>query len=517
MAEEKRKISAPSICAHGMGLSLDVPAICIQRKRGLSFRGLGLAYSARKATFLGALRENDGVIKLWFRIERERKIFRTSLLIDVEDMRECACASHQGNIEGVAMERPLRYSTPEVPHGTPAGLGRAWHSKEYPRNDPDSSLPVPLWHQKDLFLASLVPSVSIVHGGKESRKRAASEINASDERRLKTPPSTPQFRQRGAQDRRWATSDDKDPFPEFKPTPPTAILQGMNTEIDSANAMMVERKARLNREFRCRNLTNDRVLNRNNHPTNRLLSLSLVDGVVNLTNIPETQQTTKRRNESQIAVWHPAQFKTFRKLAPLLSPEKPNCRKSRRRLSRDLRADDIAVSPSPSTRFYRFIRFVSRSTRGHRGRSMGFKCTSLRSLKSRSELGHKRQNLSAGLRKARNSHAYMCVSTMYGKGMAALRLSTTKLGNEPSRRPGLLPNKIYIRIRGMLLFILAPPYIILEASSSTHYHSYFSVIIPPQSAKSLIYCRSLTFQGIIHRGHVSAFFACLRKRLDRKV
>jgi len=22
------------------------------------------------------------------------------------------------------MERPLRYSTPEVPHGTPAGLGR---------------------------------------------------------------------------------------------------------------------------------------------------------------------------------------------------------------------------------------------------------------------------------------------------------------------------------------------------------------------------------------------------------
>jgi len=63
-----------------------------------------------------------------------------------------------------------------------------------------------------------------------------------------------------------------------------------------------------------------------------------------------------RRNESQIAVWHPAQFKAFsriargtgdegrnmgaegvkgicgairwppRKLAPLLSPEKPNCR-----------------------------------------------------------------------------------------------------------------------------------------------------------------------------------------------
>ncbi|KYN15356.1 hypothetical protein ALC57_12405 [Trachymyrmex cornetzi] len=79
------------------------------------------------------------------------------------------------------MERPLRYSTPEVPHGTPAGLGRAWHSIEHPRNDPDSSLPVPLWHQKDLFLVGPVPSVSIVHDGKESRKRAASEINASDE------------------------------------------------------------------------------------------------------------------------------------------------------------------------------------------------------------------------------------------------------------------------------------------------------------------------------------------------
>ncbi|KYN15357.1 hypothetical protein ALC57_12406 [Trachymyrmex cornetzi] len=81
MAEEKRKISAPSICAHGMGSSLDVLAICMRRKRGLSFRGLGLAYSARKAAFLGALRENDGVIKLWFRVERERMIFRTSLLI----------------------------------------------------------------------------------------------------------------------------------------------------------------------------------------------------------------------------------------------------------------------------------------------------------------------------------------------------------------------------------------------------------------------------------------------------
>jgi len=31
----------------------------------------------------------------------------------------------------------------------------------------------------------------------------------------------------------------------------------------------------------------------------------------------------------------------------------------------------------------------------------------------------------------------VCVSTTYGKGMTVLRLSTTKLGNEPSRRPGL--------------------------------------------------------------------------------
>jgi len=88
MAEEKRKISAPSICAHGMGLSLDVPAICMRRKRGLSFRGLGLAYSARKAAFVDALRENDGVIKLWFRVEHERMIFRTSFLIAISKTYE---------------------------------------------------------------------------------------------------------------------------------------------------------------------------------------------------------------------------------------------------------------------------------------------------------------------------------------------------------------------------------------------------------------------------------------------
>ncbi|KYM78613.1 hypothetical protein ALC53_10955 [Atta colombica] len=430
MAEEKRKISAPSICAHGMGSSLDVPAICMRRKRGLSFRGLGLAYSARKAAFLDALRENNGVIKLWFRVEHERMIFRTSLLIatsktyekfspDYRQRRPLVRWRHrlirlgstlsaleqalksevalipvearsrldgQGGFRagmkgrrikatryserrardtwvgnaGVAMEQPLRYSTPEVPHGT--GLHKISTST------------------RNRYVISL-------------------------QRWLKTPPSTSQFRQRGAQDRRWATSDDKDPFPEFKPTLShlysfflTAISQGMNTEIDSANAMMVERKACLNREFRCRNLTNDCVLNRNNHPTNRLVSLFLVGGVVNLTNIPETR-TTKRCNESQIAVWHPAQFKTFfRKLAPLLSPEKPNCRKSRRRLSRDLRASDIAVPSFPSARFYRFIRFASlhdernlatkknltndgclpHSTRGHRGRFMGFKCTSPR-------------------------------------------------------------------------------------------------------------------------------------------
>ncbi|TGZ50991.1 Uncharacterized protein DBV15_00666 [Temnothorax longispinosus] len=128
----------------------------------------------------------------------------------------------------------------------------------------------------------------------------------------------------------------------------TAISQGMNTEIDSANAMMVERKAR------CRNLTNDHVLNRNNHPTNRLLSSSLSPvWSIFRTNIPETINHKTRSG-------HPAQFKTFsrivrgagdegrkmgaergiwcvvalgtyvrwppRKLAPLLSPEKPNCR-----------------------------------------------------------------------------------------------------------------------------------------------------------------------------------------------
>lgn len=111
-------------------------------------------------------------------------------------------------------------------------------------------------------------------------------------------------------------------------------------------------------------------------------------------------------------------------------------------------------------------------------------------------------------------HTHTCV---YVKGMTALRLSTTKLGNEPSRRPDLLPNKIYIRIHrgGTPFFISTPPYIILEAtsssSSSTHHHSCFSVITQPQSVKSLIYRRSLTFRGIIHRGCVSA---CLRKRLQ---
>lgn len=60
----KEKSVASSICAHGMGLSLDAPAICMGRKRGLSFRGLDLAYSARKA-FLDALRENDSVVKLY--------------------------------------------------------------------------------------------------------------------------------------------------------------------------------------------------------------------------------------------------------------------------------------------------------------------------------------------------------------------------------------------------------------------------------------------------------------------
>lgn len=41
------------------------------------------------------------------------------------------------------------------------------------------------------------------------------------------------------------------------------------------------------------------------------------------------------------------------------------------------------------------------------------------------------------------------------KGVTALQLSTTKLGNEPSRSLGLLPNKIYIRILKGRLFYFA--------------------------------------------------------------
>jgi len=52
MVVEERKIGAPSICAHGIESSLDVLAICMGRKRGLSFRGLDLAYSVSKARLL---------------------------------------------------------------------------------------------------------------------------------------------------------------------------------------------------------------------------------------------------------------------------------------------------------------------------------------------------------------------------------------------------------------------------------------------------------------------------------
>ncbi|KYM96418.1 hypothetical protein ALC62_12924 [Cyphomyrmex costatus] len=80
-----------------------------------------------------------------------------------------------------------------------------------------------------------------------------------------------------------------------------------------------------------------------------------------------------------------------------------------------------------------------------------------------------------------HTHTRVCEDYARQGDDRSLRLSTMKPGNEPSRRPGLLPNKIYIRIRGdAFLFILTPPYIILEASSSTPlYRSYFSVITPP--------------------------------------
>jgi len=56
------------------------------------------------------------------------------------------------------------------------------------------------------------------------------------------------------------------------------------------------------------------------------------------------------------------------------------------------------------------------------------------------------------------------------KGVAALQLSTTRPGNEPSRSLGLLPNKIYIRIQGETLFFFTSSYIILGVPSSVRSH-----------------------------------------------
>ncbi|KYN38283.1 hypothetical protein ALC56_07323 [Trachymyrmex septentrionalis] len=137
MAEEKRKISAPSISAHGMGSSLDVPAICMRWKCGLSFRGLGLAYSARKAAFL--------------------ETYEKSSLPTIDTTASTVCTS----------QHTLGHTT-------------RWLN---------------VVQGKDIVV---VPS----------RLAVATANHRYTKRRLKTSPSTPQFRQRGAQDRRWATSDD---------------------------------------------------------------------------------------------------------------------------------------------------------------------------------------------------------------------------------------------------------------------------------------------------------------------
>lgn len=73
------------------------------------------------------------------------------------------------------------------------------------------------------------------------------------------------------------------------------------------------------------------------------------------------------------------------------------------------------------------------------------------------------------------------------KGVTALQLSTTKLGNEPSRSLGLLPNKIYIRILKGRLFFFTLPYIILSTLPLSRFstHDY-----APRFGKDLIYRRS---------------------------
>lgn len=110
-------------------------------------------------------------------------------------------------------------------------------------------------------------------------------------------------------------------------------------------------------------------------------------------------------------------------------------------------------------------------------------------------------------------HAYMCMRTVYGK--RGWPLFDCPLRNwVMSRHVDRVysPIKSISGFRGTPLFISTPSYIIFEASSSlTHHHSCFSVITSPRSTKSLIYCRSLTFRGIIHREHVSVFFVRLEK------
>lgn len=104
-----------------------------------------------------------------------------------------------------------------------------------------------------------------------------------------------------------------------------------------------------------------------------------------------------------------------------------------------------------------------------------------------------------------------CVNACTAKGMTAPQLSTRKLGNEPSRSPGLLPNKIYTGIRGMCFFSfhLERRHISSPKRPRRRHHPLSLILFARSSASfvtSLIYSRILD----VSRPRFGAFPCSLR-------
>ncbi|KYN38284.1 hypothetical protein ALC56_07324 [Trachymyrmex septentrionalis] len=133
-----------------------------------------------------------------------------------------------------------------------------------------------------------------------------------------------------------------------------------------------------------------------------------------------------------------------------------------------------------SARFYSFISYVSplcttlrnlatkknltnrpaRRGATHRGRFMGFRCTSLQSLKSRSELGDKRGGISpSDLRKARNGPGQLIKQTaklsikMFAQPRLRRFLSRDKVHNFRTAYKPRCAIFRYIRVRTALFYI----------------------------------------------------------------